>query len=137
MDFILFFIRYLVFIRFYIYTQNYQSFCLKTFHKTEGNTFQRPFFERFQISTWFYAAHIIPRWKSRTRGLGGDSHIDVSVLFFKPSSEQLIKLLNSFLQFFKQILLNCAQLVVLIVSRLYWSSVDRIDRQLIAARKTE
>ncbi len=27
------------------------------------------------------------RWKRRTRGLGGDSHIDVSVLFFQPSSE--------------------------------------------------
>ncbi len=37
------------------------------------------------------------RWKSRTGGLGGDSHIDVSVLFFKPSSEQVIELLNSFL----------------------------------------
>ncbi len=61
----------------------------------------------------------ITRWKSRTRGLGGDSHIDVSVLFFKPSSEQVIELLNSFLQFVKQILLNYAQLVVLIVSRLY------------------
>ncbi len=42
----------------------------------------------------------ITRWKSRARGLGGDSHIDVSVLFFKPSSEQVIELLNSFLQFF-------------------------------------
>ncbi len=51
------------------------------------------------------------------------------------SSEQVIELLNSFLQFFVQMLLNCAQLVVLIVSRLYWSSVDCIDRQLIAARK--
>ncbi len=51
--------------------------------------------------------------------LGSDSHIVVSILFFKPPSEQVIELLNSFLQFFEQMLLNCAQLVVLIVSRLY------------------
>ncbi len=61
----------------------------------------------------------LPGEKNRTRGLGSDSHIDVSVLFFKPSSEQVMELLNSFLQVFEQMLLNCARLVVLIVSRLY------------------
>ncbi len=48
--------------------------------------------------------------------MGDDSHIDASVLFFKSSSEQVIELLNSFLQFVEQMLLNCAQFVVLIVS---------------------
>ncbi len=41
-----------------------------------------------------YSRGIVTRWKSRTRGLGGDTHIDVSVLSFKPSSEQVIELLN-------------------------------------------
>ncbi len=68
---------------------------------------------------------MITRWESRTRGLGGDSHVDVSVLFFKPSSEQVIKLLNSFYNFVEKMLLNCAQLVVLIVS---WLPLAKLSR---------
>ncbi len=53
----------------------------------------------------------------RTRGLNNDSHVDVSVLFFKPSAEQVIKLLNSFYNF-----LNKSSWIVL--NWLYWSSAD-------------
>ncbi len=82
------------------------------------------------------------RWKSRTRGLGGNSHIEVSVLFFKPSPQQVIELLNSF---FYNFLTNAAELcsigcinrqpIVLIVSRLYWPSADCRSQNWVGLRQ--
>ncbi len=59
------------------------------------------------------------RWKNITLGLGNEIHFDVTVLCFKPSSEYVEKNTEQFLQFFE------------------FCSNGHIDRQLIAARKTE
>ncbi len=62
--------------------------------------------------------------KKYNTGLGNGIHVDVSILYFKPSSEQVKKILNSFYNFLKKVPLNSAQMVVLIVN-------DCVDRQLI------